>query len=295
MSVIRIYYRKDQEVDEEYTLKTCRIDVKDGVALVTFALGKRLNPLSADFVYELTFLYEYLRRSDEVKAVVWTGEGRAFGSGLDFSMKPVSLDKEICDGYDLAGKGACARPGPNLDVSMWHHVVFLAKFPKPSIAAVNGLAMGGSLNFALLLHDFVISAESAKFRYPFADLAITPEVGSSMLLPQQVGMLKAKEMLLMGGWFSAADAHNLGLVNRVVPDADVLPAAMKVASEYAARVPGWFAKSKMMMHRPFLEKLEEAVKYENAMLLEQLQDEKVQAHIMEYAARMRASKKPSKL
>merc|ERR1719486_290665 len=108
-------------------------------------------------------------------------------------------------------------------------------------------------------------------------------------------MLKAKELLLMGGWFSAAEAKGVGLVNRVLPDADVLPAALKVASDYAARLPSWFAKSKMMMHRPFLEKLEDQVKYENAVLNEHMMDPAVQQNLMEYAARLRASKKPSKL
>merc|ERR1719436_1952729 len=90
-------------------------------------------------------------------------------------------------------------------------------FPKPSICAVNGLAVGGAANIALAnFHDLVICSSNARFMYPFPKLGFTPELGSSFMLPHVVGMSKAKEMFFLSEWISASQAKELNLVNQVV-------------------------------------------------------------------------------
>jgi enoyl-CoA hydratase/carnithine racemase len=263
MSTIRVYYRGEKQVDEEYTMKTMSCEIKSGVALVTFTREKAMNSLSADFKHELMLIYEYLKRNDEVRAVVWTGKGRNFSAGADLTNSQLSLDPEIVAGYKHAGKGVW---DDDEGATNWRSFSMVAyTFPKPSVAAVNGFAIGGATNMAFLYHDHVIVGESTKFRYPFGLMSLVPEFGSNILLPLQVGMLKAKELLLMAEWITAADAHKLGLVSRIVPDASVVDEAMKVAIFFAEKDPNWFRKTKELMHKPTLDllKFEDNLKLEN--------------------------------
>lgn len=262
MAAIRIYYRGEREVDEEYVLKTMTVDVAaDGVALVTFSRPKELNSLSWDFKHELMLVYEYLARSHQVRAVVWTGAGRDFSAGADLTGAPLSLEEDIVMGYRRAGKGVWED---DMTESNWRSFVGVAlRFPKASIAAVNGFAIGGGTNMAFMFHDHVVAGESTKFRYPFGLMSLIPEFGSTFLLPAQVGMLRAKEMLLLAGWITAKDAHQYGLVNKVVPDADIVAEAMSVAKFFAEKDLDWFRKSKELLHKHILEKLDENLRLEN--------------------------------
>ena len=129
--MIRVYYRGDKEVDEEYVLKTMSYAVNSGVAIVTFT--QEMNSLND----ELPLMYEYLRRKREVRAVVWTG----FSAGAE-----VEIDPDIAIGYKKA--------------DAWYESFPL--FPKPSIAALN--LMG--VHIDSLHYDYVIVGESIKFIYP---------------------------------------------------------------------------------------------------------------------------------
>jgi len=294
MATIRVYYRGDKAVDEEYTLKTMSCEVNAGVALVTFTREKAMNSLSADFKHELMLMYEYLARNDEVRAVVWTGKGN-FSAGADLTNAELSLDPEIVAGYKHVGKGVCDDDeGP----SNWRSFSKVAyTFPKPSIAAVNGFAIGGATNMVFLYHDHVIVGESAKFRYPFGLMSLIPEFGSSFLLAEKVGMLKAKELLLMAEWITAGDALRLGLVNKSVPDANVVAEAMKVATYFAAKDPSWFAKTKELMHKQGLEqmKFDDSLNHENVVFREHMATgipyKAMQQYMMDMAASKKAAKK----
>lgn len=294
MSTIRVYYRGEREVDEEYTLKTMTCEVTSGVALVTFAREKEMNSLSADFKHELMLIYEYLKRNDEVRAVVWTGKGRDFSAGADLSNSPLSIDPEIVSGYRHAGKGVWEDDEGSTNWRSFAWVAFT--FPKPSIAAVNGFAIGGATNMAFLYHDHVIVGESTKFRYPFGLMSLIPEFGSNFLLPLQVGMLKAKELLLMAEWITAADAHRLGLVNRIVSDAEVVNEAMKVAKFFAEKDPGWFKKTKELMHKPSIDvlKFEENLKLENEVFTAHMESGVPMHAMMKYMQDLKAAKKAEK-
>jgi len=108
-------------------------------------------------------------------------------------------------------------------------------FPKPSIVAVNGLAVGGAANICLAnCHDLILASEEAKFMYPFAKLGITPEMGSSFLMPLLVGPTKAKRMMMLGEWLSAKDALDMNLVLEVLPAQELMPKAMAMAKTLAA-------------------------------------------------------------
>merc|ERR1712232_1513393 len=117
----------------------------------------------------------------------------------------------------------------NLCLAFWD-------FPKISIAAVNGLAVGGGVNIAFCnFHDLVFCSDAAKFKFPFVSLGATPELSSSLLFPYLVGFARAKELLLVGDWFTADDAFRMGLANRVVPAEKLLPEALTLARKFAAQ------------------------------------------------------------
>ena len=109
-------------------------------------------------------------------------------------------------------------------------------FPKPIVAAVNGLAVGGGANIALANYaDIVICSTNARFKYPFSTLGLTPELGSSQLIPFIVGMAKAKEIMMIGDWIAADKAVSLGLANEVVAPDALLARAMEVATDLTTR------------------------------------------------------------
>jgi enoyl-CoA hydratase len=121
--------------------------------------------------------------------------------------------------------------GPNYDLVLKALTLRFLKFPKPSICAVNGLAVGGAVNFCWFYHDIVLASTQAKFRYPFSDLGITPELGSSLLLPRTVGLTNAKRIFFMGEWVSAEEALRLGLVNEVLAADELMPRAMAICKK----------------------------------------------------------------
>jgi|EP00927_Polykrikos_kofoidii_P075332 2-(1,2-epoxy-1,2-dihydrophenyl)acetyl-CoA isomerase len=200
----------------------------DGVFVITLNDPKRLNCMSLNLAEEIILVIEHAKRDDRCKVLVWTGAGRAFCAGGNFSDQRTTVPNGIVDGYVHAGI-ALAPP----DISAAAATRAMIKFPKLSIAAVNGLAVGGGVNVAFVWHDMCFAAEEAKFRFPFGQLGLTPELGSSFFIPRIVGLARAKELLMLGKEFSAKRAHEMGLVNEVVSGGEVLARALATAKEIA--------------------------------------------------------------
>ena len=151
-----------------------------------------------------TRLAEIFREADQheaIRVVLWHGAGNAF-----------------CAGNDVEDFLKTPEPGESPQARLMDAFI---RFEKPIVAAVHGAVIGGGTT--MLTHcDFVYAGESAKFKMPFIDLALVPEFGSSFSIPARVGHLRAAEMFLLAAPFTAARAAELGLVTRVVPDADLL-------------------------------------------------------------------------
>eukprot|EP00929_Paragymnodinium_shiwhaense_P030817 TRINITY_DN17393_c0_g1_i1.p2 TRINITY_DN17393_c0_g1~~TRINITY_DN17393_c0_g1_i1.p2 ORF type:complete len:344 (-),score=71.45 TRINITY_DN17393_c0_g1_i1:120-1070(-) len=231
---IKIYYRGDREVEEPFTLKKWRYRIfpEDKIVLLIWDEAKKRNPLEMDAVWENLFLIEHFERAEDVNVVVWTGDGPVWSSGFGASMAPVSIDSEICDGYRHVKKGVRDDPqkdGAAMDIVLKGMLLRMQDFSKISVVACNGMAVGGGANMAFLMHDFVFLEESGKFRYPFIDLGITAEVGSTYFLPRIVGPVKAKEILMTGRWFTSREADKWNLCTEVVPDGYVVPRALEYA------------------------------------------------------------------
>lgn len=180
---------------------TLLFDVSDGIARVTINRPDKLNALNATVIAELDEAVSEIVSRGDVRGVILTGAGaKAFVAGADIG--------EIAEQDAQSGKERSLR-GQRM-------MRRLERCGKPVIAAVNGFALGGGCELAMACH-LRIASENAKFGQPEAKLGIGPGYGGTVRLPRLVGKGRALELLLTGMMIDAAEAHRIGLVNRIVP------------------------------------------------------------------------------
>jgi len=192
--------------------------IEDNLALLTLT-NPPVNALSQALLKELDGTLDDLASNADVRAVVITGSGNnAFCAGADVN-ELATLNPEQAAGVVASG-----------------HSVFLkiSEFPKPIIAAVNNLCLGGGLELALSC-DMRFSSDRARFGAPEVTLGLIPAWGGSQRLPRLIGISKAKELIFTGQMINAQEAMRVGLVNRVVPDGDEVRAAMDIAKRIAVK------------------------------------------------------------
>lgn len=189
---------------------------RDGpVAIVTLNRPDALNALSRALRAEIVSAFAELAEDDSVRAVVLTGKGRAFTAGVDL--------KEAGEtGFALGADGG------EIDLAKG-----LAAFPWPIIGAINGFAITGGFELALMC-DVLLASEDAKFADTHARVGIMPGWGLSQRLSRLIGMSRAKELSLTGNFLEADMAERWGLVNRVYPADELLPAAIKLGHDMAS-------------------------------------------------------------
>jgi 2-(1,2-epoxy-1,2-dihydrophenyl)acetyl-CoA isomerase len=199
-----------------------RYALEDGVALITLNDPSTMNAAGMDLAEELTVALR--RAAREARAVVLTGEGRGF-----------------CSGANLSGGGPAARTtddgepldaGSGLESTYNPLVNLMRELPVPIVTAVNGAAAGVGCSLALM-GDLIVAAESAYFLQAFRRIGLVPDGGSTYLLPRAIGRARAMEMMLLGDKVPARTALDWGMVNRCVPDADLLSTATALAKELA--------------------------------------------------------------
>ncbi|MGH7313417.1 MAG: enoyl-CoA hydratase-related protein, partial [Candidatus Rokuibacteriota bacterium] len=196
--------------------------VKDGVAVLTLNRPDRLNALSPRMLQGLLEALPRLAEDPAVGALVLTGAGRAFCAGGD--VKAMAEGREA-EGVTLEARAQALRG--RMEVSRWLH-----ELPKPTIAMVRGAAAGAGLSLALAC-DLRIAGDSARFGTAFARVGYSGDFGGSFYLSTLVGTAKARELYFTADLVDAAEAHRLGLVNRVVPDARLEDETMALATRLA--------------------------------------------------------------
>jgi enoyl-CoA hydratase/carnithine racemase len=197
------------------------LTVSDGVGVVTFNRPKSLNSLTFEVYRELLRFFEGARTDDLLKAVVITGTGKGFCSGGD-------VFEIIGELVKMPMKGVLEFTRMTGDL-----VKAIRLLDRPVIAAVNGLAAGAGAVISLAC-DLRVCAASASFRFLFTQVGLTgADMGAGYLLPKVLGLSKATELLLLGDAVDAETAARLGLANRVVPDAQLMEAAMEWARRLA--------------------------------------------------------------
>ncbi len=189
---------------------------RDGpVAIVTMNRPDRLNALSRALRAAIVKAFAELSEDDSVRAVVLTGKGRAFTAGVDLKEAGETGFALGADGGDIdLGKG-------------------LAAFPWPIIGAINGFAITGGFELALMC-DVLLASENAKFADTHARVGIMPGWGLSQKLSRMIGTSRAKELSFTGNFLEAETAERWGLVNRVLKPEELLPAAIKLGHDMAS-------------------------------------------------------------
>jgi len=192
------------------------------VALVTVNRPSKLNSLNKKTIFELHQVFAKLSSDKSVGVVVLTGKGeKAFVAGADIS-EFAHFSKE--EGALLASEGQ-----DNL-------FDLIENFPKPVIAAINGFALGGGLELAMAAH-FRFAAENAQMGLPEVYLGVIPGYGGTQRLPQLIGKGRAMEIILTGAMISAEKALEYGLVNKILPQKDLLSACLEVARKILKNSP----------------------------------------------------------
>ena len=209
------------------------VDVSERIATVTFNRPKSLNALNPATVRELGAAMEELSARPDVGAVLLTGAGeKAFVAGADISVMKGFTTLEALD-FSLLG----------------HRVLgFIEGMSQPVIGAINGFALGGGCEVAMAC-DLLIAADTARFGQPEVNLGIIPGYGGTQRLPRLVGRNLAKELVLTGEMISAQRAYEIGLVNKVVPAAELMGAAREIARKILSRGPVAVRTAKMAMNR----------------------------------------------
>lgn len=220
------------------------VERQDGVATVTLNRPEALNALSMALRNRIAEVFSELEQDNSVEAIVLTGAGRAFTVGLDL--------KEL--GGETEGESAVE----NRDLG-----ATLGSMSKPIIGAINGFAITGGFEIALMC-DFLIASPEAKFADTHARVGVVPGWGLSQRLPRLIGINRAKELSLTGNYLDADTACAWGLVNRVVPAEELVGVCQQLARDIASTDPATRNEIKRIMDAGWDTTLGEGMQIEDA-------------------------------
>ena len=234
------------------SFETILYQIENSVLTITLNRPDKLNAMTPALLRELKEAFEHANNDSSVRVVVLTGAGRGF-----------------CAGADLAAASELMMQGgfsyeENLNSTYNPLILTMQSLQKPIIAAVNGVAAGAGMSLALAC-DIRIAAESASFLQAFVKIGLVPDSGSTWMLPRLIGMTKALELMLTGQRVSAAEALDLGIVNRVVADADLGSTVQQMAQMFAAAPTKAIGLIKQAVNFAATSTLEEAMKNEAAL------------------------------
>jgi 2-(1,2-epoxy-1,2-dihydrophenyl)acetyl-CoA isomerase len=225
---------------------TIGLDSADGIATITLNRPAALNALTIPMKRELLAALRSVEKDRSVRAVILTGAGRAFCAGQDLKerLEPdaPSLGEELRERYNPIVRA-------------------MRGLSKPIVGAINGVAAGAGASLAFAC-DLRIAAEEASFVLAFGRLGLIPDSGATWLLPRLVGPSRAAAMALLNDPVSASEAERIGLVLRVVPEAELRPAALAVAARLAGSAPIGVALTKRALGAAFDRDFDAALEYE---------------------------------
>jgi enoyl-CoA hydratase/carnithine racemase len=226
---------------------------EDSIGIITLNRAEKLNALTHEMLHRINSIIEDIKNADTVRAVILTGNGRAFSAGTDISGEvPQTAEVEI----NIMKE----KTSTEYRQSLW----FFNSIPKPVICAINGAAVGIAAEFSLHC-DIRIAAESARWGQVFVLRGMTPDTGAgTYLLPRIVGLSKACELVFSGDIIDAQEMLRIGLVSRVVPDAELMPTAREMAKKLTRGAPLAVQMAKQLMYRGLEQTMEahqEAARY----------------------------------
>jgi enoyl-CoA hydratase/carnithine racemase len=220
-----------------------RVGIEAGVCTITLDRPEKKNALTRGMYKAIADAIDAGATDPAVRCLLITGSGGVFSAGNDIA--------------DFRGAQSPDQPSDTARI-----YGALPAYPKPVVAAVDGLAVG--IGTTLLLHcDLVYASTAARFRMPFVDIGLCPELGASLLVPALAGRHKAAELILLGDFFDAATAESIGLVNKVLPPEELLAHALAVAQRLAAKPQHSLRETKLLLRRG-AEVVHEQIKVEMA-------------------------------
>ncbi|MFC1824582.1 enoyl-CoA hydratase/isomerase family protein [Thermodesulfobacteriota bacterium] len=207
---------------------------EEGIVFLTLNSPEKLNALDWDTFMRLEEIVEQLNNTDEFRVVVLTGTGdRSFCSGADLSLGGLPA---VGENHDVLPPQQRTLMNRKFQARVQKIFDNLAKCVKPTIAAVNGLAVGGGVEM-MLACDIRLASNRARFRFSETALGLIPDTGGSQRLPRLIGLGKAKELLFTARWVEADEAEKIGLVDYVIPHENLMEEATKLANSINANAP----------------------------------------------------------
>ena len=235
--------------DQTTSYETLRVERADGIVTLTLTRAGKKNAINHLMWRELLTVFDEVtvRRDDRVLLI--TGEGDGFCSGADLT--------------DPSAAEATAGVGASVDYMrlVGRCALRLHELPKPTVAAVNGVAAGAGCNLALGC-DIVIAAERARFIEIFSKRGLVVDFGGSWLLPRLVGLHRAKELIFLAESVDATKAAEIGLVNRVVPSETLVDEARAVATKLAMLPPIQLSVTKRLLNQSLSVSMADALEFE---------------------------------
>lgn len=214
------------------------IATENNIATITINRPTKLNALNKVTISDLHKAFKTLAKNNEIRAIILTGSGeKAFVAGADIAE---FANFSIEEGMQLAAEGQA-----NL-------FDFVENLKTPVIAAINGFALGGGLELAMACH-FRVAADNAKMGLPEVSLGVIPGYGGTQRLPQLIGKGRAMEMIMTAGMVNAEDAYRTGLVNHVVPQAELLAFCTGIAQKIIKNSPYAIGKAIKAVNANFKE------------------------------------------
>ncbi|HXW57854.1 MAG TPA: enoyl-CoA hydratase, partial [Solirubrobacteraceae bacterium] len=231
--------------------ETVNVHVHDDWATIELNRPDTLNAWNLQLGVDLLDALREVADDPRVRAVVVSGAGRGFSSGAD--LKSIGEGELGPDGRPDVYKTLTERYHPIIEL--------IRELPKPVIAAVNGPAVGIGCSLALCC-DLIVAAESAYFLLAFVNIGLVPDGGSSLLLPSRVGLARATELSMLGERLSAQRALDWGLINRVVPDADLAGQTTALAERLASGPTRSYAGAKRQLNNWLYSRMAEQLELE---------------------------------
>jgi enoyl-CoA hydratase/carnithine racemase len=221
-------------------------ETAEAIARIRIARPERKNAISAEMYAALAAALEAAEADDSVRAILLHGQSDVFTAGNDV-------------------EDFLRRPPQGADAPVFRFMSALSGATKPVVVAINGVAVG--IGATLLLHcDLVYCADDSRFSFPFVNLGLCAEFGSSLLLPLTAGYRHAAEKLLLGDPLSAEEALEIGLVNRILPPGEVLDHARRQCERLRQLPPDSVRETKRLMKAPWRAAVDKAIAEENAVL-----------------------------
>ncbi len=229
---------------------TLLVENKHAVRIITLNRPDKLNAFNDEITFKLQDALKEAEKDAGTRAIIITGAGRGFCAGQDLASRSINFEE-----------GPRVSLGDSIRRRYNPVIIRIRRMEKPIIAAVNGVAAGAGASLALAC-DFRIAGDTASFIQSFTKVGLIPDSGSTFFLPRLIGFTKAMELIFTADKLAAKDALDLGLVNKVVPQDQVMTEALEFANRLSQGPTKAFGLTKRAVNRAVFPDLEELLDYE---------------------------------